>query len=457
MTVPGQFITAYDDVGCYTAVADVVAHLGLRDQPEQVRQRAFDDARAAAGHPKLASARGLSARLGRSWPDVVAIAVGADGAVTPQGATRADTRAVDDDELDERHVVFALGWVARQIGRRTFTPGEYDTAREQAVADRRRGATLAELLPTANQLRRLAHGSWDLALAMAALQPRDGILTADGQRFADEFRRRHGLDAPPPPDHGPGRRTRRNADPDRQLVTGQPEPAAAADDDAHDHRLLQHAHDAPDATRVDDDAGATVADDEGAPGDAPQDPDRQTLAPLTPTGPVARSARGQTPRPPSDALSRGDAVYWFVRLQGGWPSGVRALNDWAGRADVAIAFTNTRQALDDGIAAAKRRLMAENRDVPGEHLTVSTARLAETDVPGDLPARKRMRKDVTEQECVDAVLAYLASLPRSQRGTRAGYVRWKPAEHGHPGLSHFDQHGGWAAVHAKALARRPSS
>jgi hypothetical protein len=181
-----QFASSYPTV---ESLLDAVRDVSLVARPElptEVTTRAFDDARQAAGHPLLPSARAICKRLGRRgapmpWAKVLERAH--DPATSPVMLGAAISRAAEAPHMTVEHIVFGLRLVARRRDLATLTPGDYEVGWQGAIAeDRRRfgGGLLEEILPTANQVQKIAEreseyrgeAAWDWALAIAELDPR---------------------------------------------------------------------------------------------------------------------------------------------------------------------------------------------------------------------------------------------------------------------------------------------
>lgn len=108
----------------------------------------------------------------------------------------ATTRPVVNEDLDARNLLFALNLVARELGHDSVTRDEYRATRRAARRAARDGRRreLERLLPNVAQLERLGGGEWDVELAAAGLEPREGgKLTPAGETFAAEIRKEAGI------------------------------------------------------------------------------------------------------------------------------------------------------------------------------------------------------------------------------------------------------------------------
>jgi hypothetical protein len=131
---------------------------------ERVSKAAWDRGRAAVGRLDLPTAEAVRKRFGRSWVDVLQVALGAPaGRVYRLGVLSAHPQSVDDDRL----IIPSLRWAALQIGQ-SPRPAEYDIVVEpwnrSALKD-----PLRPLLPVSETiLRRIA---WAEAIRRAGLAP----------------------------------------------------------------------------------------------------------------------------------------------------------------------------------------------------------------------------------------------------------------------------------------------
>lgn len=161
----GQAASAYSERALYDVVADVIRYVSP-GRPEAVTQRAFDRSRAAAGHPQAPSARAICMRLGSkgasmSWARLRRHALADD---LHKDRSYSKHRGQDiGPEMDVRHLVFALKWAAREAEQASLTPDDYeDTRRELLRRDRRMGryrdhdSLLPGLLPSKGQIERIA-------------------------------------------------------------------------------------------------------------------------------------------------------------------------------------------------------------------------------------------------------------------------------------------------------------
>jgi hypothetical protein len=171
----GRFDATLDD-SALLEVAGVILRYSSPDRPAAVNQRAFDLARAPAGHPDCPSARAITMRLNRrakkkfSWGQIAELATNDERSATMTLA--AAEREEPGEHLDKRHAYFALRFVAQRSGIAAPVRDQYaeERAKILAAARRRKDAdTLAPLLPTVGQIERLFGGDWDAALVYAEL------------------------------------------------------------------------------------------------------------------------------------------------------------------------------------------------------------------------------------------------------------------------------------------------
>jgi hypothetical protein len=175
-----RFVSSYDKRSLLQAVAAVAAGADA-DDPQSVSQRAFDEARASAGHPAAPSAKQAAARFDVSWAQLLEVAC------QPGDLNRRLGRLVGEDprdDLSEQEVISALRTAAsrRDQLEGTLLPDEYAEERQQMLdADRRAYRHGGNLwLPTVGQIQWFADGGWDQALKLAGLRPRSTPALGDG-------------------------------------------------------------------------------------------------------------------------------------------------------------------------------------------------------------------------------------------------------------------------------------
>jgi hypothetical protein len=76
------------------------------------------------------------------------------------------------------------------------------------------------------------------------------------------------------------------------------------------------------------------------------------------------------------------------------------------------------------------------------------------DVGAARPGERRIPRRHSIEDCVAAVLTYLAQLGVGERSTKLGYQKWAASQDNAPSYSAFDQHGGWGRVREMALSLR---
>jgi hypothetical protein len=176
----GRFESAYLNSKLYKIVREAALKLSPAN-PLELSQSMFDNGRAEIGYPDAPSARQISTRLKRSWPELVALVL--DETRSVERSHDANVRQAEAKWITERHLFFALNRVARLLGLKTLSPEEYDAGRSELIdEDRRRhryGGVIEENLPSKGQIEkaaaRLVDGDeqgWDKALAIARLEPR---------------------------------------------------------------------------------------------------------------------------------------------------------------------------------------------------------------------------------------------------------------------------------------------
>lgn len=168
-----RFASAYTDRDLHSVIATVAPHVNP-GAPEACTQRAFDAARAAAGHPACPTARQLTTRLNanrngseRSWAQWLDVALHQSAEYQARSAGKRGT-VKQAPETIRASAVFALR-LARAEGGHHRTQATYRAWRANRIA------TLYErvrpILPTDRQIRR-AFNTWPNAVAAIADEPR---------------------------------------------------------------------------------------------------------------------------------------------------------------------------------------------------------------------------------------------------------------------------------------------
>ena len=171
MRTSGGRFAASHDLRTLADVVAAVARAAAPGRPERVTQRAYDAARASAGHPDAPRAAQTAVRFSLSWAEVLALAL--DPELKLDLAIGKRYGEEEKPWLGADDVRVALRIVANRLGKKTLTPGDYRAERtrlrEQAALARRH--RVEPPLPTEGQLLRVA-SSWDKALEIAGLAPR---------------------------------------------------------------------------------------------------------------------------------------------------------------------------------------------------------------------------------------------------------------------------------------------
>lgn len=182
MTTASETTTFRSAYASDRALLDAVRAVALAARPAdpaRCSQRPFNDARAGAGHPRLARADQIAKTVGGPWPDLLEVIFDPTRNELHWVALRGrDTRA---RTLTLDAAAAALAYSATLIGSRTVRPAAYERAVGplRAADERRRahGGAVPFLLPTAAQIEHAV--GWDAALAAAGLDPR---LASGGRR-----------------------------------------------------------------------------------------------------------------------------------------------------------------------------------------------------------------------------------------------------------------------------------
>jgi len=165
----GQFTVKHRPEVLLAIVRDVLLAADAQ-APDTVSQRAYDAARADAGHPKSPRADRIAARLGVPWPtlrDRVANHKNPGYALALANKQRA--RRV----LTLAEAAAAIRTAASRLGVEQLSPDDYERARQEVNADiarRHRHAAHIAPLPSVDTIR--VGLGWDQALAASGLAPK---------------------------------------------------------------------------------------------------------------------------------------------------------------------------------------------------------------------------------------------------------------------------------------------
>jgi hypothetical protein len=167
-----RFTSAHDDRDLQGVIAAVARHANP-GAPEACTQRAFDAARAAAGHANCPTARQLCTRLNanrngseRSWAEWLDVALNKSGNYQARSAAKRGT-VKQSPETIRVSAAFALR-LARAEGDHHRTQAAYRAWRDERVTSL--DARTRPVLPTDRQIRR-AFGTWPNAVASVAHDP----------------------------------------------------------------------------------------------------------------------------------------------------------------------------------------------------------------------------------------------------------------------------------------------
>lgn len=166
-----RFAPRFSDQELLAIVRDVAEH-GRPDNPGQITQSAYDEARAGAGRADTPRAWRIAQRLSSSWPEVLRLALDADNPEQVIGArTYKRLRLV----LTEAEIRHSLRRVADSLGTEALSTHDYNAERERIIEQDEdrwlRGGQQEALLPTAQTIISRA-GIWEEALGWADLRPR---------------------------------------------------------------------------------------------------------------------------------------------------------------------------------------------------------------------------------------------------------------------------------------------
>lgn len=162
-----RYTSDYSVQDLFEAVAEI-ATAANPDQPDLCTQRAFDAARAGAGHPNCPTARQVCVRLNaarktsqRTWREWLDVALNKSPAFRARSAAKRGTVKQPPEQIRKAAEV-ALR-LARNEGNHHLTQASYRAWREDRVA--RIDEHLRYVLPTDSQVYRAYGRSWPNAAA----------------------------------------------------------------------------------------------------------------------------------------------------------------------------------------------------------------------------------------------------------------------------------------------------
>jgi len=150
-----------------------VASIADAENPIQVSQRRFDDARRLSRtFADLPKARDIAWRLRMPWREVLLLAH-AHASTHAHRLGRVQT-SPEQDWLTDSYITFVLRLVARRLSAASVSPVQYRIERERMLAvDRTRWLHGRQmLLPSDDQIRIAVGGDWNRALVLAGLSAR---------------------------------------------------------------------------------------------------------------------------------------------------------------------------------------------------------------------------------------------------------------------------------------------
>lgn len=187
----GRFRSSYDKRTLLDVVL-AVAGVASPSDPAALTQLAYNAGRTAAGYADAPSGKQIAARLGMPWRELVELAV--DPTLDKDKTIGRQLGREDEEWLGPGTVRAALKTVAMRLGRSTLRPDEYLAERERVLDEARRAVRHKgePLLPSEGQILRIA-GSWDKALRLAGLKPRErddhkGVSVVEALEWALESR-----------------------------------------------------------------------------------------------------------------------------------------------------------------------------------------------------------------------------------------------------------------------------
>ena len=170
-TPAGRF-TARHDLRSLLGVVAAAAGEANPDAPARTTQRAYDAARAGAGHPSAPCAAQTAVRLGLGWRDVLDVALARSQNFQGKSIGRR-ARVEHAPWIGADDVRVSLRLVADACGQSTLSRSDYAAERERMrdEAARARRHYVEPPLLTDAEIRRVT-GCWNEALAIAGLEAR---------------------------------------------------------------------------------------------------------------------------------------------------------------------------------------------------------------------------------------------------------------------------------------------
>jgi hypothetical protein len=418
----GQLVSAYNDRQLFDAVEEIARFVSA-EHPTEVSQRAFDDARALAGHPQAPSARAICARFGRDgkaigWRILLERACGGG-----DGNRRAalHRRSIERPDLDQRHLVFALRLASRELETEEgLPPIDYQGWRERRIAACRHrphehhDPLLPGLLPTVGQIERIVG------------HDHDGDHDDEDE---DEDVRQSALTRGDNWDDGD-----------------------EGDDDDHDHRpaasfARSTASEANTSSSSSPDGTAATA---GAPAESrKRDAAWDRALELAGLPPRPRTAKPDPTRTP-ESVPIAVAIHHYLESNGleAWPSWKR-LAKFGELADISIAERS--KPWKEHIAEARAYREARGLPCPaampkptGRGAPLPTVKVPKGGIPG-APKRGSRRGRYTREDMIEALRLFDRELPPGQPRTQKAYVAFRRGQN-LPAASGFAQHGGFSAL-----------
>lgn len=119
-----------------------------------------------------------------------------------------------------------------------------------------------------------------------------------------------------------------------------------------------------------------------------------------------------------------------------------------------IPYSRERRRLwGECVAAWKQERRARGLEVPDGPPPLDQRPDYSKDVGAARPGERRAPRSYSIEDCVAAVMAYLAQVGVGERSTKLGYQAWAATQANAPSYSAFDQHGGWGRMRELALER----
>lgn len=172
----GLYKTEHTDDDLYRLVG-LTAPVARPENPKKMSMIGFDTNSAAVAEkahlPAPPTARAIQMRFRKPWREIVAAAITAVTTGTVEQAIAATKKTDEWPDLDEAHIYYAMHRVAAFLKLETLSELGCDAGRADLIesVSSTEAALLKQILPRSWQIKRVADGDWELALALVGMKP----------------------------------------------------------------------------------------------------------------------------------------------------------------------------------------------------------------------------------------------------------------------------------------------